>query len=705
MMEMSEKNYDFRRRMGRIFKSDGRVEDLRKNDNELEISDAWEIQIEGTHNKLLGKAASDLKEFLSESMGVHLCVPGDNDRAGKIILCAGENEAARLWCNYEVSDKRIRISGANPRGLLYGVIHLEDLMFLRRAPFIKLGNSRYQPLARMRSTHSGSGLDDFPDWQLEAILHAGFTAIDVFVCGIDQTTQGHCDLNDLINRAEKHALDVVIYSYMTCYVHPEDPGADAVFDDIYGKLFRAYPKAKAIHLVGESLEFPSRDKATVKKSEVETGSNGLQDIRQPTGYYPNSDYPDYIAKIRDTVHRAAPGAEVIFNTYNWGWAPADARKKFLANFPQDVTLQVTYDIFKQNRRGDLACPVMDYSIFAEEPGFYFTSEVETAASFGIRNIRVTSNLAGTTWDFGCVPYAPVPFRWIKRMKILKKYLLEYDVNSFYDSHHYGWWPNVCNDLTKAIFSSDEPENLDIFLRSLAVRDYGENVADEVVEIWRTWSRAMDHYVASNEDQYGPWRVGPAYPFVFHPVISRTMDDKNVVFPLTERAFRASGIVKVFYHPYENNAQSPGPLRYPVEIAELEIMECEWNRGLDGLAQALDKMEPRKKEEGELLYGLGKFIRNSIRTTLGIKKWWLANMRLQVAPGREAMLEQLNIIENLLDAEAENVSDTMPCVERDSRLGWEPRMDYVCDREHLEWKLRQLAITKEEIVSYRKLILL
>ena len=51
----------------------------------------------------------------------------------------------------------------------------------------------------------------------------------------------------------------------------------------------------------------------------------------------------------------------------------------------------------------------------------------------------------------------------------------------------------------------------------------------------------------------------------------------------------------------------------------------------------------------------------------------------------------------------NVLDTIPLVEKDSRLGWEPRMDYVCDAEHLQWKLRQLAIAFEEVEAYRKMI--
>ena len=37
------------------------------------------------------------------------------------------------------------------------------------------------------------------------------------------------------------------------------------------------------------------------------------------------------------------------------------------------------------------------------------------------------------------------------------------------------------------------------------------------------------------------------------------------------------------------------------------------------------------------------------------------------------------------------------------LGWEPRMDYVCDAPHLKRKLCQLTIAEEEIKICRKII--
>jgi len=290
------------------------------------------------------------------------------------------------------------------------------------------------------------------------------------------------------------------------------------------------------------------------------------------------------------------------------------------------------------------------------------------------------------------------------MRILKAYLLKYDVNSFYDSHHFGWFPNVCGDLAKAVFSDREPEDMERFLHDVAARDYGE-AADAVMKAWKIWSDAMDHYVGSNEDQYGPWRVGPAYPFVFHPAISRTMDEKYVRFPFTKKAYNCNCMVKTMYAPFENDAQSPGPLRQPVELRELETMLGMWEQGTHLLEKALAAFpeEEARREELARLLGLGLFIRNMIRTTSGIKRWRAANLQLQCCSDREGMERKLDEISGLLEAERRNVLETIPLAEADSRLGWEPRMDYVCDAPHLKWKLRQLAIAEEEMNAYRKMI--
>lgn len=711
-----EKNYDFLKRMREVHKADRRDRSRTPSEGEFEVDSSWRIVIGSSAPKLVRRAANDFQDYLLKSMNVSVRIEPSSElkKTPKTLLfvTAAEYQGIPLETPrkqgsfvLEASGDGILVCGAEERGVFYGSIHLEDLMNLREAPFLKNLFYLREPLTRMRSIHSGSGIDDFPDWQLDAIVHAGFNAIDVFTKDIDTTTRGYCNINDIIDRAADYGIDVVLYNYIRCYKHPDDKDAEAFFDNVYGNLIRYYPKAKALSLVGESLEFPSKDPATSGKRYRDSVVDGIPDVRPSPGWYPCCDYPAFLSRIRDAVHKVNPDVEVIFSTYNWGWAPLETRVSFLKNFPKGITLQVTYEIFKQHQIGELKCPVMDYTISAADPGYYFTSEAENAAALGIERIRVTSNLAGATWDFGPAPYVPVPQRWIRRMLTLKHYLKTCGVTSFYDNHHYGWWPNPCIDLAKEIFSSDATDDLDAFLKRIAVRDFGAAAAPKVVETWALWSKAMDHYVASNEDQYGPWRTGPSYPFIFQPNISRTMSDKAIQFPTAPHAHFGYHIIKTLYMPYENENQSPGPLRFPKEIEQLEKMLVLWNEGLSLLESALDLMPPKKRPDGERLYALGKFMRNSVNTTLAMKRWWLLNTQLQAASDRDVMLGLLDRIKAVAMAEIENVKDTFASVRVDSRIGWEPSMEYVCDEWHLNWKLRQMDSMLRELENYRRMVLL
>ena len=64
-------------------------------------------------------------------------------------------------------------------------------------------------------------------------------------------------------------------------------------------------------------------------------------------------------------------------------------------------------------------------------------------------------------------------------------------------------------------------------------------------------------------------------------------------------------------------------------------------------------------------------------------------QLSVVGDPEKAMEILDEIEAILLAEKENVQATIPVVQADSRLGWEPSMEYTTDEEALRWKLRQL----------------
>ena len=129
----------------------------------------------------------------------------------------------------------------------------------------------------------------------------------------------------------------------------------------------------------------------------------------------------------------------------------------------------------------------------------------------------------------------------------------------------------------------------------------------------------------------------------------------------------------------------------------------WNEGLAEASEAVELADENKKDEAGRLEALGHFIRNSIRTVMNIKKWWRTNIAMLNSETAEEAEKYLDTLEKIAADEIENARDTIPVVEFDSRLGWEPSMEYVCDKWHLEWKIRQVNSALTEISSYRRML--
>ena len=695
-----EQNYDFLKRFKEIHQPGRRTAFRPAADGEIIIDGGWHISVATDAPAAALRAACDFQDYMLRSMEVSLPVMRGGKDGASISFSRSAESRKRGAFEVRVSTNSVVVSGDDERGILRGGVYLEDMMNLAEGPYLNKGDLRKEPLLRMRLIHSGSGIDDYPDWQLNAILHAGFTAIDLFVRGIDiNGKHENCDINDIIERADALGLDTILYNYMKCFKHPDDSDADERLDAVYGGLFRHYPKAAGISLVGESLEFPSRDERTTGKTFLESAVDGIPDTRPSPGWFPCRDYPAFLEKIVRCVRRVKPDAEIIFSTYNWSYLSASEREKFLAECPKELTINIAFEMQRVRKIEGLRFPVMDYTASVAEPGEYFLTESAAAHKNGLK-IRVCSNTGGNAWDFGAAPYIPVPQLWLKRMRALLPFAKDCGADSFYEGHHFGWWPNVANDLMKKLYMSPETAlNDDEFLRCLALRDYG---TERVADVWALWSKALTHITTSNEDQYGPLRVGPSYPFVFQVNMTRTMLPKEIPFPCSDRAMFGNSIIKTLYRPYENAEQSPGSMRYPVDLRELSSLLEIWGQGSALLDTLIPAMQPgRKRAAGEYLRALGGYAANSIKTVINIKEWYLSTVHLNACAVPEEAKKMLDILAEIAAREHKNVLDTIQYVETDSRLGWEPSMEYVCDRRHLEWKLRQLTFALTEIEQYRK----
>ena len=105
---------------------------------------------------------------------------------------------------------------------------------------------------------------------------------------------------------------------------------------------------------------------------------------------------------------------------------------------------------------------------------------------------------------------------------------------------------------------------------------------------------------------------------------------------------------------------------------------------------------------EKLTGLAEFIYRTILTVLNVKRHYILKQKLSIAGNMELAERILDEIEALLLDEKENVEATIPLVQADSRLGWEPSMEYTTDEEGLRWKLRQLDYELNTVIpKFRK----
>ena len=709
-----EKRYAFRRRMDMVHQRGRRDHRIQPLANECSLREGWSIGVVAGGSEVILQAANDLQDYLFTSMGMStLLIQKPAAALVKeqhcVILCEKKalprfGKGLKTARSYRITTvaAQVVVCGVDDRGAAQGAYYLEDVMNFREAPFLVIGETVREPLFSPRMTHSGWGFDQFPDSHLNVIAHAGLDAILLVATGVNCTPGGYVDFNDLVRRAKRYGLHVYFYSCLKCWKHPDDADAEAAYDQAFGALFQACPEAKGIVLVGESCEFPSRDERTTRRPSTKSADAIPADKPSP-GWWPCNDYADWITMVKTVVRKWSPQADIVFWTYNWGYAPKKERLELIASLPTDISLLVTFEMFDQIRHEDVVNPVMDYTISHPGPGKYFKSEAAAASKKGLRLYAMT-NTGGCTWDFGVTPYEPFPFQWAKRHAAMHEARRKWGLSGLMESHQYGFYPSFIAELAKWNFWSGSPSSAET-LRRIAVRDFGIRGAPHALNAWELWSEAITHYIPTNEDQYGPNRIGPSYPLIFHPDITRTFASKELVMSSPPFAHHGgNSIVKTFYHPYENAQQSPGPQRIAVEIRSYQKAQAILEHGLVQMRQAIRAAPKQKREIGARQDLLAQFMANTMGTTIHVKEWWRLNQRLLVEENRQKAHAILDALVTVAQAELANAEATIALVEGDSRLGWEPTMDYMCDRPHLEWKLRQVRhVLDHEIALYRNML--
>ena len=683
-----EEPFAFKERLNQVHTPD-RVNPARQQQaGEIAITSDWKIVLPESASDFMRRAAEDLQDYFQVSLHITLEITAQPYCGKGIFLGCGDSAltVSRSFL-FDAKEDQIQITGADERGCAMGCYYLEDLLNLREGAFLApVSQLKKEPLFSPRIIHSSLGISYFTEPYLRKIAHYGFDSVVLYT-----NREGVIDFAKTIDMAEANGLDVYFYSKIKLTYHPSDPEAEAYYDQEYGGLFERYPKAKGILFVGESAAFPSKDPHVSKPGEKDPN-------RPVPSCYPCCDYADMIALVQKIVRKRRPDVDIIFWTYNWGLTPGQARIDLINHLPGDVSVSVNFGLHDVVQVGSTQeCP-LDYSLGVPGPSQLFTEEAQAVSKRSDLRLYTMSNTAGRTWDFGVVPYIPTPYQWMRRLQGMVNSHKKYGLCGLWESHSYGWHPSVVSELAKWMCWSNAPDPEDV-LRQIAIRESSETAAEHLMSAWKHWSDGMNGYPMPIEDQYGPARVGPAYPFYFYADMLRTYYDKYSPYPETTQQ-----IIFQWYHPVETVGKTPRAIyRVPAEIDYLVDRIAHWDKGILEYEKVFDSIPEYKKQALIRELTLGCFIRNTLRTTRNIKRWWLRSTGLTMEPDPVKVSAILDDLLEIVKEEEVNVLETLPLVRHNSALGYECAMTYPGDEKHIRRKLDLLKrLMYRDIPDYRQL---
>ena len=665
-----ESRYAFKDKLLQIHKKDRRDYAILPTADEYEIKDGTKILLpKNDKDDVVLTAAKDFCDYLYVSMGVGASLTKSD--GADVVLGYDTRLTGSMEYRIGVFADGIKITGRDERALAQALYYLEDVMNLKSAPYIKQDEIHKKALLERRFTQSPFGFMEYTDEAFSHMAHLGMNAILLWIYDYETTWNGHIDTNLICKRAKKYGIDVYAELYEKHEMAVNEEGAQEYYDGIYQKLFTDCPDLKGVFLTGEAHQFKTTDPNATNVRE----HKGIPDPRPHSGWWPCSDYPQFVTMVTKAAKKAKPDAEVVFSSYNFGYAPKEEKAKMLEHLPTDVALDPPIDVFAVVKRGEVTENISDYTLAQNTPSQNFIAEAEIAKRRGIK-LYAIANCSGKTWDFGVIPYEPMAYSWIERFNTVLEAIDKWNLCGIEENIHYGFYPSFITDLEKyAFFTHEKP--LEEQLIEILQMHFGKQNAPTVDRALRIWSEAISYYPPNAEAQYGAFRIGPAFPL--------WSSGKGKKMPLSKQAAFGNAIFDERYKPrYTRATYSTHSMRMYSSLENAQKMR-------DLLFEGVQLLKTVKNPCDELLKltNLGEYMYRTTLTAINLTKQFIVLRKFEIEPSKQECIKLVNELEQILLEEKENVQKTIPLVQFDSTLGYEPSMEYAGDEKALLWKLDQL----------------
>ena len=713
-----EKIFDWKKRFYQVHKPDRVDPQALANLSGTKVTAGWKVVPQAGAGEVLKNVAWDLTDYFAVSMNTKVALAEAGESTPNSIWVGVDETLGERNFRIEVLADRIVITGSDERSAAQGCYQLEDMMNMNQAPIAEPGVTEKHIRFDTRIIHGGLLFDEYPDELLRLLAHGGITSIKIGLKNAWEDESLRDGINNTMLRAKAWGLDT------SCYVphifkniyHPDDPGAFEYYESLYGKLVEIFPHFKHLQVVGECCEFPSKDPRTTGKSWRLSAPD--EDKPSP-GWFPCNDYHQFVSMLRDVIKKHNPNVELVFWSYNWGWADFELREPMLRSVPADITMMATFEMF---HREEVAPGIFeeatDYTLWNIGPGEYFASESKVHKEMG-RRMFTMCNAGGNTWDTGVVPFLPAPQRWIQRWKAITDAQDNWRLDGLEDSHTYGFWPGFSSEMEKQAMMTPAPD-MDAYLRKIIARDFGAENVDAVYKAYELFSEGMTHCMPTCVDQYGPSRVGPTYPLIYKTPVQMPKGPND------------SGDPNYESDPiYKFNLDFLDRLRF--ETKEYATMASMYDAGCEMLETVIAKLPENKVENAKDILGVGRMIASMARTISHVKRFhelkgelgiyldtvaiWAGGRKDQpeAVPMKKVLVPTEDPVPVLLEMidiakkEIANVESIIPYTERDSRLGFEQEYGYVATPEQLRWKIQhtkgvietELLPALQEAFAYNK----
>lgn len=713
-----EKMFDWKKRYYQVHKPNRVDPKALKTLAGTKVTDCWKVVPQIGAGIVLNNAAWDLTDYFAVSMNTTVALGEAGESAPNTIWVGVDASLGEQNFRVEILADRIVITGNDERYAAQGCYYLEDMMNMAQAPIVEPGITDKHCRYSMRENHGGMEFNEYPDELLRHMAHNGLTTIHLQAKRAVEEPEYREYLNDVMQRAQNWGLDTSTYvpHIFKNTMHPDEPGAFEFYENMYGKLVEYCPLIKQLRVVGECCEFPSKDERTTGKS---WRLSAPDEEKLSPGWFPCNDYYKFISLLRDVIKKHNPNVELVFWSYNWGWADEDLRLDMIRNVPTDITMMATFEMFhKEEVAPGITEESTDYTIWNIGPGNYFASESKLHKEMG-RKMYSMAHTGGATWDIGIVPYLPVPQRWIQRWNAVNAAQDNWRLDGVVDAHTYGYWPGFVSEMTKQAFMTPMPD-MDELLRKIIARDFGEENVDAVYKAYELFSEGITHCMPTCVDQYGPARVGPVYPLIYKTPVEMPHAPEEQGNP----NFESNPIYKFSLDFWDR-------LRF--ETKEYATLASYYDAGCEILEKVIETLPENKKENAKDILGVGRMVAATARTVSHVKRFhdlkaqlgiyldtiaiWAGGrknqpealpMKTVLVPTEEPVPVLLEMIE-IAKKEIANTESIIPYIQRDSRLGYEQEFGYACTEEQLRWKIahtnsvidNELLPALQEAFSYKK----